>query len=61
MARSTEQLEEAPDDFFARLVAALQEMKDVREGKTHLPTFEISNTEHPQQEIRQIVETLFRK
>ena len=22
-----------------RLVAALQEMKDVREGKTHLPTF----------------------
>lgn len=61
MARYTEQFEEAPDDFFERLVAALQEMKDVREGKSHLPTFEISNTEHPQEEIRQVVKTLLTK
>ena len=61
MARSTEQLGEAPDDLFAGLVAALQEMKDVPEGKTHLPTFDISNTEHPQEENRQMVEALFRK
>jgi hypothetical protein len=61
MARPTEQLEDASDDFFAKLVAALQEMKDVREGKVQLPTYEVTNGEQPQDEIRQIVASLFTK
>ncbi len=61
MARPTEQLEEAPDDFFDRFVAVLQEMKDVRQGKSQLMTFEVTNEEQPQDEIRQIVGTLFTK
>ena len=61
MARPTEQLEDASDDFFDRLVAALQEMKDARQGKSQLMTFEVTNEEHPQDEIRQIVSSLFTK
>jgi|688.fasta_scaffold256249_2 hypothetical protein len=61
MARPTEQLEDASDDFFDRFVAVLQEMKDVRQGKSQLTTFEVTNEEHPQDEIRQIVASLFTK
>jgi hypothetical protein len=61
MARPTEQLEDASDDFFDRFVAVLQEMKSVRQGKSQLTTFEVTNEEHPQDEIRQIVASLFTK
>jgi hypothetical protein len=61
MARPTEQLEDASDDFFDRFVAVLQEMKDVSQGKSQLTTFEVTNEEHPQDEIRQIVASLFTK
>ena len=61
MARPTEQLEDASDDFFDRLVAALQEIKDVREGKAQLSTYDVTNEEQPQDEIRQIVASLFTK
>lgn len=61
MARPTEQLEDASDDFFDRFVAVLQEMKDVRQGKSQLMKFEVTNEEQPQDEIRQIVASLFTK
>ena len=54
-------LEDASDDFFDRFVAVLQEMKDVRQGKSQLMTFEVTNEEQPQDEIRQIVASLFTK
>jgi phosphoribosylformylglycinamidine (FGAM) synthase PurS component len=59
MAQSTEQLEEASDDFFDRFVAVLQEMKDVRQGTSQLMTFDATNEDHPRDEIRQIVALLF--
>jgi|NOAtaT_6_FD_contig_101_548200_length_1964_multi_2_in_0_out_0_2 hypothetical protein len=59
MVQPTEQLDNSPDNLFARLVTALRQEHQARQGKIDLPSIQIDDhTSVTPDEVRSKVEAL---